>query len=241
MTNKKGNDSSQESDDSWNAAMSILHDIESPRIAVYSAIQYLEYELKKRGIRLSDNHFEYIYDYLDEMRLIVEEYAVISNPTWRLVISPSIISPHALLHSAIRHRKLDASRTRIIISGCERKVSLRLDERLFRLALRVLLSKPTAKFRPLQPSVVEVGCRSTQDKFLLQLHYNGGCVDENFRDYLFDLIKTEEKASTPIKGRLDRELEFIRQVIIAHGGNIQVTDNPHAIVVTIELPIFSSA
>jgi K+-sensing histidine kinase KdpD len=239
MTNKKGSGSSQESDDGWNAAMSILHDIESPRIAVYSAIQYLEYELKKRGIHLSSNHFEYIYDYLDEMRLIVEEYAVISNPTWKLVISPTIISPHALLHSAISRRKQDTSRTRITIRGCEGKVSLRLDERRFRLALSVLLSRPTDNFRRSQPSAVEVICRSTQDNFLIQLHYSGGCVDENFRDYLFELIKTEENASNPTKGRLDRELEFIRQIIIAHGGDIQVTDNPHTIVVTIKLPIFS--
>lgn len=242
MSGKDEIDPPEQSAGSWDVAGFILHDVETTRIAMYSAIVSMERELDRKGVRLADDPFKFIYGCMDEMQFTLHAYALISNPESRLSIVPSRITLTELLHSIARsvmHRThSQEARPRIIVNGGECITTLRLDKRLFQLALRCLLSGRVAAFENPAQSLIDVICRSTQDKILLDIHYRGTLVDESSRNHLFELDTARTKgASKLIRMRSGLELEFIRQVVIAHGGQLHVTDNPYTgIVVTIHLP-----
>jgi hypothetical protein len=228
----------KQSYDTSNIAFALLHDIESPRRQIAYAIDSLERQLTEQHIRLADNPFEFINFWLDEMNYIVQTYSLISHPRG---ISPSKIYLNELLSKAIRsaRRRPHSGDFRKIImrTSCEMH-SLLLDERLFYLALRCLLSLGLGEFSESNPGVVEVTCQIAQNDFMLQFSYGRAYLNEKFREFLSELLTNEKNEASDFYGRSQAlKLEFARHVIAVHGGNIRVTNNPHAILVTIELPV----
>jgi light-regulated signal transduction histidine kinase (bacteriophytochrome) len=240
MVDKEESTSPEQFDDSWNIAPSLVHDMYAQMGAIHAATQSLKYKLIRQGVRLDDEPFQYIHDCLYQMEYVLETYALILNPSWSLTISPSRISLSDVLHFAVESelRRIDnqeSSHTRIRIdTGCK-IAPLRLDKRLFGLALRCLLSRPISELRNSEASFINIFCRDTQDDVLLRLRYIGACVDENFRNHLFELT-AKGGILNPSTRRLHREFEFTRRVITAHGGDIQVADDHHRIDVDIKLP-----
>ena len=106
-----------------------------------------------------------------------------------------------------------------------------------RLIIQVIINllNNAVKYTP-PGSQIRLSAEAEKDRVLISVADDGGGIDDDAKDKIFDMFYTAGKASSDARRGLGLGLALCKSIVEAHGGSISVSDNmPHGAVFTFDL------
>lgn len=220
-----------------NLLRSISHDLRTPLTSIFGNSEML---LKDEEIISKDKKIQLYSDiYEDSLWLInlVENLLAatkIEDGTMTLNMKPELIEE--VISESLRHIKRKSINHTIKVTSSDDIIFAKMDSKLI-IQVIINIVDNALKYTP-DNSCINIHSQKMDDMVLIKISDNGNGIPDKDKEKIFDMFYTLNNKIVDSKRSLGLGLALCKSIILAHGGEIFVSDNePCGTVFSFTLPL----
>lgn len=219
-----------------NLLRSISHDLRTPLTTISGNASNLLSNGQSFDEKTRTQIYIDIYD--DAMWLInlVENLLSVSRiEEGRMNVKVTSELMDEVIVEALHHVNRKSIEHKITVRSTEEYILAQIDARLI-VQVVINIVDNAIKYTP-KGSEITIVIEKCEDKVIVHIGDNGPGIPDEAKPHIFDMFYSGTNSIADSRRSLGLGLSLCKSIIIAHGGNIEVTDNaPHGAVFTFTLP-----